>query len=79
MIKITAESKGDRTELKISTDGTGEEIIAEAIHIMQQLPKHIQEMDKTLFFLFLDNLTRTGMFDVGFKPQDHEEEANAGN
>ena len=40
---------------------------------MQQLPKQIQGMNKTLFFRFLADLTETGMFDVGVKPEDPEE------
>lgn len=41
MIKITAESKGNKTELRVNISGTGEEIVTEAVHIMQQLPKQI--------------------------------------
>lgn len=73
MIKITAESKGNQTELGIKISGTGEDIVTEAVHIMQQLPKQIQGMNKTLFFRFLADLTETGMFDVGVKPEDPEE------
>lgn len=74
MIKITAESKGNQTELAIKIEGNGETIVTEAVHIMQQLPKQIQGMNKTLFFLFLADLTETGMFDVGVKPEDPEED-----
>lgn len=74
MIKITAESKGNKTELGINISGTGEDIVTEAVHIMQQLPKQIQGMNKTLFFRFLADLTETGMFDVGVKPEDPEED-----
>ena len=74
MIKITAESKGNQTELAINISGTGEDIVTEAVHIMQQLPKQIQGMNKTLFFRFLADLTETGMFDVGVKPGDPEED-----
>ncbi len=73
MIKITAESKGNQTELAIKIEGEGETIVTEAVHIMQQLPKQIQGMNKTLFFRFLADLTETGMFDVGVKPEDPEE------
>ena len=73
MIKITAESKGNQTELAIKIEGNGEMIVTEAVHIMQQLPKQIQGMNKALFFRFLANLTETGMFDVGVKPEDSEE------
>lgn len=73
MIKITAESKGNQTELAIKIEGNGETIVTEAVHIMQQLPKQIQGMNKTLFFRFLADLTETGMFDVGVKPEDPEE------
>lgn len=74
MIKITAESKGNQTELAIKIEGEGETIVTEAVHIMQQLPKQIQGMNKTLFFRFLADLTETGMFDVGVKPEDPEED-----
>ena len=74
MIKITAESKGNQTELAIKIEGNGETIVTEAVHIMQQLPKQIQGMNKTLFFRFLADLTETGMFDVGVKPEDPEED-----
>lgn len=73
MIKITAESKGNHTELAIKIEGEGETIVTEAVHIMQQLPKQIQGMNKALFFRFLADLTETGMFDVGVKPEDLEE------
>ena len=74
MIKITAESKGNQTELKINISGTGEEIVTEAVHIMQQLPKQIEQTSQPLFFRFLADLTETGMFDVGVKPEDPEED-----
>lgn len=74
MIKITAESKGNQTELAIKIEGKGETIVTEAVHIMQQLPKQIHGMNKTLFFRFLADLTETGMFDVGVKPEDPEED-----
>ena len=73
MIKITAESKGNQTELRINISGTGEDIVSEAVHIMQQLPKQIEQTSQPLFFRFLANLTETGMFDVGVKPEDPEE------
>lgn len=76
MIKITAESKGNQTELAIKIEGEGETIVTEAVHIMQQLPKQIQGMNKALFFRFLADLTKTGMFDVGVKPEDPEEDDN---
>ena len=41
---------------------------------MQQLPKQIQGMNKALFFRFLADLTETGMFDVGAKPEDPGED-----
>ena len=41
MIKITAETKGNQTDLRIKINGTGEDIINEAVHIMQQLPKQM--------------------------------------
>ena len=74
MIKTTAESKGNQTELAIKIEGNGETIVTEAVHIMQQLPKQIQGMNKALFFRFLADLTETGMFDVGAKPEDPEED-----
>lgn len=76
MIKITAESKGNKTELGINISGTGEDIVTEAVHIMQQLPKQIQGMNKALFFRFLADLTATGMFDVGAKPENPEEDGD---
>lgn len=74
MIKITAESKGNQTELAIKIEGNGETIVTEAVHIMQQLPNQIQGMNKSLFFRFLADLTETGMFDVGAKPEDPGED-----
>lgn len=73
MIKITAESKGNQTELRINISGTGKDIVSEAVHIMQQLPKQIEQTSQPLFFRFLANLTETGMFGVGVKPEDPEE------
>ena len=74
MINITAESKGNQTELAIKIEGKGETIVTEAVHIMQKIPKQIYGMDKALFFLFLADLTETGMFDVEVKPEDPEED-----
>ena len=73
MIKITAESKGNQTELRINISGTGEDIVTEAVHIMQQLPKQIEQTSQPLFFRFLADLTETGMFGVGVKPEDPQE------
>ena len=78
MIKITAETKGREVKLSIGIHGTGEEIVDEAVHIMQQLPKHIEEMDKALFLHFLAELVSTDMFDVGMKYGDPEEDAEQG-
>ena len=74
MINITAESKGDKTELRIKISGTGKDIVTEAVHIMQQLPKQIEQTSQPLFFRFLADLTETGMFGVGVKPEDPEED-----
>lgn len=74
MINITAESKGNQTELAIKIEGKGETIVTEAVHIMQQLPKQIEKTSQPLFFRFLADLTETGMFDVGVKPEDPEED-----
>lgn len=74
MIKITAESKGERTELAIKISGEGQAIVTEAVHIMQQLPKQIEGTNKTLFFRFLAELIDTGMFDIGVKPGEPEED-----
>ena len=74
MIKITAESKDNKAELKINISGTGEDIVTEAVHIMQQLPKQIEQTSQPLFFRFLADLTEKGMFDVGVKPEDPEED-----
>ena len=78
MIKITAESKSNKTELKINISGTGEDIVTEAVHIMQQLPKQIEQTSQPLFFRFLADLTETGMFGVGVKPKDPEEDEGDG-
>ena len=74
MIKITAESKGNETELAIKIEGKGETIVTEAVHIMQQLPKQIEQTSQPLFFRFLADLTETGTFGVGVKPEDPEED-----
>ena len=74
MIKITAESKDNQTELTIKIEGKGDTIVSEAVHIMQQLPKQIKGMNKALYFRFLADLTETGMFGVEAKPEDLEED-----
>lgn len=74
MIKITAESKDNKAELKINISGTGEDIVTEAVHIMQQLPKQIEQTSQPLFFRFLADLTEKGLFGVGVKPEDPEED-----
>lgn len=73
MINITAESKGDNTELRIKISGTGEDIINEAVGIMQQLPKLIEQTSQPVFFRFLAELTETGMFGVGISPKNRGE------
>ena len=73
MIKITAESKGDNTELRIQIEGTGEDIINEAVHIMQQLPKQMEQASQPVFFHFLAELAETDMFGIGFRPKNREE------
>lgn len=70
MIKITAESKGDNTELRIKIEGEGKSIVTEAVHIMEQLPKRIMETNKTLFFYFLAELEAPDMFGVGMGPKN---------
>lgn len=70
MIKITAESKGDRTELELTINGNGEDVVDEAVHIMQQLPKRIKEADQLVFFRFLVKLTETDMFRIGMGPKN---------
>ena len=73
MIKITAESKGDNTELRIQISGTGEDIVTEAVHVMQQLPKQIEQTSQPVFFRFLAELAETDMFGIGFRPKNREE------
>lgn len=70
MIKITAESKGNQTELNIKIEGKGKSIVTEAVHIMEQLPKRIMEANKTLFFYFLAELEASDMFGVGMGPKN---------
>ena len=73
MIKITAESKGNQTELKINISGTGEDIVTEAVHIMQQLPKQIEQTSQPVFFRFLAELAETDMFGIGIRPKKRGE------
>ena len=73
MINITAESKGNKTDLKIKINGTGEDIINEAVHIMQQLPKQIEQTSQPVFFRFLAKLVETDMFGIDFAPKNREE------
>lgn len=70
MIKITAESKGNQTELGIKIEGEGKSIVTEAVHIMEQLPKRIMETDKSLFFYFLAEIAASDMFGVGIGPKN---------
>lgn len=76
MINITAESKGDNTELRIKISGTGEDIVSEAVHIMQQLPKQIEQTSQPLFFRFLAELAETDMFGIGIGPKNRGEAKN---
>ncbi len=73
MIKITAESKGDQTQLGIKINGTGEDIVNEAVCIMQQLPKQIEQTSQPLFFRFLAKLAETDMFGIGIIPEHRGE------
>lgn len=73
MIKITAESKGNQTELAINIEGNGEAIVTEAVHIMEQLPKQIEQTSQPVFFRFLAELAETDMFGIGFRPKNREE------
>lgn len=70
MIKITAESKDNQTELNLKIEGEGTSIVIEAVHIMEQLPKRIMETDKTLFFYFMAALEASDMFSVGMGPKN---------
>ena len=70
MIKITAESKGNQTELDIKIEGEGKSIVTEAVHIMEQLPKQIMKTNKTLFFYFLTELEASDMFGVDMGPKN---------
>lgn len=71
MINIKAESKGDHTELAIKIDGSGENIIYEAVAVMCNLPKPIKEMSTPLFLRFLAELAESDTFGVAERP--HEE------
>lgn len=73
MIKITAESKGNETELRININGTGEDIVSEAVHIMQQLPKQIEQTSQPVFFRFLAELAETDMFGISMGPNNRGE------
>jgi hypothetical protein len=64
MIKITAENKGSKTDLGIKIDGTGEDIVVEAVTIMCQLPKQIKEISTPVLLRFLAELSETDMFGV---------------
>ena len=73
MIKITAETKGNQTDLRIKINGTGEDIINEAVHIMQQLPKQMEQTSPPVFFRFLAELAETDMFGICLEPKNREE------
>ena len=68
MIEIKAQDMGKRTELKISIHGSGDNIITEAVHIMRQLPKQLEEASKPLFLRFMAELMLSG--------EDEENEDN---
>lgn len=69
MIKITAENKGSKTELGIKIDGSGKDIVVEAVTIMCQLPKQIKGMSTPLFLRFLAELAETDLFGVATGPK----------
>lgn len=76
MIKITAEVKGDKTDLRMNFSGAGVDIATEAVHIMEQLPKQLMETDTGLFLHFLAEIEASEMFGVAIGPKNEEEEPN---
>lgn len=74
MISIKAKNEGEQTKLSIALEGTSEDIVTEAVHIMQQLPKRLQAVNRSLFFRFLAELMETDMFDVGMKLSTSKED-----
>ena len=70
MIEIKAEDKEKLTELKISIHGRGENIIQEALHIMEQLPKLLEETSKPLFYRFMAELMESDLYGKGEENED---------
>lgn len=62
MIEIKAEDKGKQTELKISIHGSSESILVEAVHIMKQFPKQLEETSKPLFYRFMAELMESDLY-----------------
>lgn len=71
MIKITAENNGDnKTEIAIIIDGSGSDIVDEAVGIMCQLPKQLREMSTPVFLHFLAELVETDKFGICSKQEE---------
>ena len=68
MIKITSENKGNNTELAIEINGSGQDIIDEAVAVMCNLPKQIKDMSTPLFLRFLAELAESDMYGVAARP-----------
>ena len=80
MIKIEAKNENEGCNLSMKITGSPEDLAIEAVSIMQTIPRHLEETDKTLFFMFMAALTATGDFGVEVrnkeKKTDHEESAS---
>ena len=76
MIKITAEVKGDNTDLRMIFRGGGEEIAMEAVHIMEQLPQQLLKEDKALFLHFLAEIEASDIFGIVVGPKNEEGEVD---
>ena len=73
MIEIKAEDMGKQTELKISIHGSSESIITEAVHIMKQLPKQLEEASKPLYLRFMAELMESDMYGDDEENEDDDD------
>lgn len=69
MIKITAKVKGEKTDIQLNFEGTGEDIAIEAVHIMEQIPKQLKETDTSLFLRFLAEMEASEIFGIAVGPK----------
>lgn len=74
MIAIKAQKEDKGLALSIKMEGPGEEIVEEAVRIMQQIPKQLRDANQALYFHFLAKMVESGDFGVAPRPDDEEDE-----